>query len=69
MEKKEQELRREISRLEAVIDTFPFDLWCKDLEGRYIFVNKSFEEYTGKPREEILGKNDYELYPKEEADA
>ena len=57
-----------IYRLQAVIDTFPFDLWCKDLEGRYVLVNKSFEEYTGKSREEILGKKDHELYLKEEAD-
>ena len=68
MDKKEQELRRVISRLQAVIDTFPFDLWCKDAEGKYILVNKSFEEYTGKQRKEILGKKDHELYPKEEAD-
>lgn len=66
--KKEQELRRVISRLQAVIDTFPFDLWCKDTEGKYILVNKSFEEYTGKYRKEILGKTDHDLYPKEEAD-
>ncbi len=69
MDNKEKELRKAISRLQAVIDTFPFDIWCKDPDGKYLLVNKSFVEYTGKPKEEIIGKKDHDLYPKEEADA
>jgi len=69
MDNNVKELRLLISRLQAVIDAFPFDIWSKDPEGRYLLVNKSFEEYTGKPKAEILGKCDHDLYPKEEADA
>ena len=65
----ENELKRTNLRLQAVLDSFPYDVWCKDLEGRYLLVNKYFEGYTCKPKEEILGKKDHDLYPKEEADA
>ncbi len=66
--KKEIELKRMALRFQAVMDTFPFDMWYKDLDGKYILVNKSFEEYTGKPKAEIIGKKDQEIYPPEEAE-
>lgn len=69
MSDKEKELSRTISRMQAVIDTFPYEVWCKDPEGRYLMVNKSFTEYAGKSKEEIIGKKDHDIYTKEDADA
>jgi PAS domain S-box-containing protein len=37
-----------------VIDTFPDLVFIKDLEGRYIMVNKAVEEFSGMTREELL---------------
>lgn len=68
MKKTEEELRLYISRLEAVIDNLPYEVWYKDLKGNYQIVNKKVEDYFGKPRKELLGRNDYELYPEDTAD-
>lgn len=53
--------------LQLVIDNLPFDVWMKDMNGKYLAVNKSFVAYAGVPRETIIGATDYELYPREEA--
>lgn len=54
--------------IESVFETLPFDAWFKDKNGRYVCVNKHFEEYAGKGKDEIIGKTDHDIYPKEEAD-
>jgi len=53
--------------LQLVIDNLPFDVWMKDLQGRYLAVNKSFVAYAGVPRQTIIGATDHDLYPSEEA--
>ena len=53
---------------QALLDSLPVLAWLKDTEGRYLMVNESFAHYTGLSKEEIIGKTDYEIYPKEEAD-
>ncbi len=63
-----EELINLLTRMETIIDNFPFDVWYKDAEGKYLIVNKNFESYSGKKKEEILGKCDYDLYCKAEAD-
>lgn len=50
------------------IDTIPFSMWLKDLDGKYVFVNKEFEIEAGLKREDILNKTDYDILSKEEAD-
>lgn len=67
MKNTEEELRIYISRLETVIDNLPFEVWYKDLNGNYQIINKEVEKYFGKPRGELLGRNDYELYPEDTA--
>ena len=48
---------------EAVLDGLPQSIFCKDLDGSYALVNKSFREWVGKPAAEILGKTDFDLFP------
>ena len=43
-------------------------IWVKDLEGRYLLINGSYEKLFDLRREEIIGKTDYELTPAERAD-
>ncbi len=38
-------------------------IFVKDREGRYELVNRKWEEVTGLPRENVLGKTDEELFP------
>lgn len=68
MKMNEEDLLLQISRLESILNHLPFEVWYKDTEGKYIFINKKVEEYFGKPKEEIIGKNDYELYPEDTAE-
>src|SRR5450759_5707186 len=53
--------------LQAVIEATPDAIFVKDLEGRYVLVNEAFARFIGKSQTDIVGKNDFELYP--EADA
>jgi len=53
--------------LQAVIDATPDAIFVKDLEGCYVIVNEAAAKFLGKSPEEIVGKNDLELYPKETA--
>jgi PAS domain S-box/diguanylate cyclase (GGDEF) domain len=69
MEKSRDELLLHIARLEAVIDSLPFDVWMKDKDGRYVIVNQSVSEDTGLQKEEILGRTDYEIYEGQAAEA
>ena len=68
MTKTREELLLHIKRLETLLDGLPFEAWMKDKEGRYLIVNKSLSENTGIPKDEIIGKNDYDLYEKEAAE-
>jgi len=37
----------------------------KDIAGRYLFVNRSFEDTAGISRQQAIGKEDYALFPAE----
>jgi PAS domain S-box-containing protein len=53
--------------LQAVIEATPDAIFVKDLDGRYVLVNEAFARFIGKSHADIVGRNDFELYP--EADA
>lgn len=53
-------------RLQSVIDQIPMALYIKDLEGRFITINKKFTELTGLPDEVIIGKTNAEIFPDKE---
>ncbi|WP_419212301.1 PAS domain S-box protein [Maribacter sp. X9] len=54
--------------LRTLIDNLPVNVYVKDTESRKILVNKSECDYLGaKNPEDLLGKNDFDLYPEESA--
>ena len=53
--------------LQAVIEATPDAIFVKDLDGRYVLVNEAFARFIGKSTVDIVGKNDFELYPEEDA--
>ena len=55
--------------LQAVIEATPDAIFVKDLEGRYVLVNEAFARFIGKSQTDIVGKNDFELYPEADAQA
>jgi PAS domain S-box-containing protein len=67
-EKKEKRIRKEQKLLRTLIDHLPLRVFVKDNESRKILVNKAECNNMGVDSpQELLGKNDFELYDKEYA--
>ena len=55
-------------RLENILNYAPILVYINDLKGRYIFVNKEFEEVMNLSFDQVINKTDFELFPKERAE-
>lgn len=64
----EQKLNQNQHLLCKLMDTIPDLVWLKDDKGSFLACNKRFEELLGKPKVDIIGKNDYYFMTKERAD-
>ena len=65
-EEKERQIREERKLLKTVIDNLPLNVYIKDEQSRKILVNKAECDYLGVDNaDELLGKNDFDLYDKE----
>lgn len=51
--------------LTFLLDIIPLDVWIKDIHGRYVFVNQSHQNSIGLTKEEMVRKEDYEIFGKE----
>ncbi|MBR0600617.1 sensor histidine kinase [Sinanaerobacter chloroacetimidivorans] len=58
------EISKLTSQMNVMLDNLPFIAWIKDTKDRYIAVNRPFENYCGRLKEEIIGKRDCELFAK-----
>jgi PAS domain S-box-containing protein len=64
----DQALAAERNLLDSLIDNIPIALFVKEAGGlRFERLNNAFVELVGFPREEMLGKNDHDFFPPEEA--
>lgn len=51
-------------RLRSLLDNFPFLIWFKDTNGRFLSVNKSFASACGKDDPQAVeGLTDFDLWP------
>lgn len=50
-------------RLRAILDNSPAVVYLKDVAGRFLLVNKRFEELLGVPRERAIGRSEMEILP------
>lgn len=65
----EEELRRANAFLDSIIENIPLMVFMKEAEQlRFVRFNKSGEELLGHSREALLGKNDYDFFPKDQAE-
>jgi PAS domain S-box-containing protein len=55
--------------LQAIIDNAPAVIYAKDLQGRYLQVNRRFTELFQLDLDAVVGKTDFELFAKEVAGA
>jgi PAS domain S-box-containing protein len=53
--------------LQIVIDAFDGEIFVKDVDGVYQFVNSAFCKDFGVVKEEVIGKDDYFIFPPEAA--
>ena len=53
---------------QKIIDALPTPIFYRDLNGVYLMCNKAHEKFTGRPKEQIIGKSVYELHSKDMAD-
>ena len=65
----EEALRASRELLQAIIDSSTALIYVKDVQGRYMLVNRRYEELFGIARGTIAGKCDYDVFPHEYAEA
>ena len=51
-----------------LMDSIPDSIYFKDKNNRFIMVSKIKAEHVGSTPEEIIGKTDFDFYPKEQAE-
>jgi two-component system cell cycle sensor histidine kinase/response regulator CckA len=63
----ERALRDSETRLQQVLDNSSALIFAKDPGGRYLFVNRQFEQVARRPAAEVIGRTDEEVFPPEVA--
>lgn len=64
----EKVLSLEKRLFESVIESLPVMLFLKEAkELHFALMNRAGEKLLGIPKEELLGKNDYDIFPKDQA--
>lgn len=53
---------------QKVFDALPIPIFYRDLNGVYQMCNKAHEEFSGRPREQIIGRSVYEIHTKNMAE-
>jgi PAS domain S-box-containing protein len=61
LEEMEAERKTQQQLTQSIIDNIPSAIYIKDLQGRYMVVNKKMESFIGLTTENIIGKTDREL--------
>lgn len=58
-------LKQNTSNLNAIMNNMPFIAWLKDNQGRFLAVNNEFARMCDIEVENLLGKTDFDIWPKE----
>ena len=66
--KAQEELKRSKEFITNIINTLDDPFFVKDREHRWFMLNDAACKVMGRPREELIGKSDYDLFPKEQAE-
>jgi PAS domain S-box-containing protein len=67
-ERTERALRASEGFLESIVENIPHMIFVKEaVELRFERINRAGEQLLGLKREELIGKNDYDFFPREQA--
>jgi PAS domain S-box-containing protein len=64
----ERQVRKRTQEITSILEYTPAVVYIKDKEGHYNLVNSRFEELFAIQNEDVQGKTDYDIFPKEIAD-
>lgn len=65
----EQKITNSQKLLEAILNHAMACIYLKDSDGKYLFINKQFESIFHVKNQSFIGKNDFEIHPKQVAKA
>jgi PAS domain S-box-containing protein len=64
----EEALRAQVKLTGDLLEAVPVAMAMRDAEGKYLFVNRTWEKYFGAKREQVVGRSIYERLPAELAE-
>jgi len=64
----EENLRNSEALYHSLVETLHQNILRKDLQGRFTFANQHFCKILGRPLEDIVGKTDFDFFPRELAE-
>jgi len=64
----EEKLRHSEALYHSLVETLPQNIFRKNLDYHFTFANQQFCRVLGRPLEEIIGKTDFDFFPKELAE-
>ncbi len=67
-ERAAQGLRDSEALYSSLVENLPVHVLRKDRNGKFTFANRSFCQLLGKPFDEIVGKSDFDFYPRDLAE-
>jgi phosphoserine phosphatase RsbU/P len=64
----EEQVRKSEALYHSLVETLPQNIFRKNLQGHFTFANQQFCKTLGHPLEDIIGKTDFDFFPKELAE-
>ncbi|MFZ2197897.1 MAG: diguanylate cyclase, partial [Thermodesulfovibrionales bacterium] len=61
----EERISEVIRQQQAILNNIPSSAWLKDRKGTFVAVNDPFGRAIGKAPKDVVGKNVYDIYPRE----
>ncbi len=65
----EAALRKSKEQAQTILDNTPAVVYLKDTDGRYLLINHQYERLFHVTKDQVIGKTDYDIFPKAFADA
>jgi PAS domain S-box-containing protein len=62
-------LSRQQEEFQIIMDSVPARIFYKDTENRFVRVNKAFADAIGRSKDQLEGKSNFDISPKDQAEA